>query len=124
MQGILQMNLKGILPVKIKVGQPCASEGGGGHFKLPFPENRGIRQTQRPLYDTVYGLSRLVGNMQVSADVDRDGKRIGVRLLIDFAVFLTGEQDGCKHTLLGILKRFPVPVVVNACPGSHRPDVV
>ena len=44
--------------------------------------------------------------------------------LAQLARFLTGKQDGCKHFLLRIVQGFPSPVIVNACPGCHRPDVV
>ncbi len=113
-----------ILSGEIQVRKPCAAKGRSCHCKQAFLYHGGIGQAERPLYGARYRFGGLVGHMQIGAEIHGPGQGVDVRLLVDLAVFRTGEKDRCKHAFLGILQGLPVAVIIYAGPGSHRPDVI
>jgi len=118
------MNFQRILIVEIKMRHPLSAVSRCIHLESSLFDYGRIRTAQGPFYGSDDRLTGLIGNMKVCTDINRMRQCVDKRFLIDLSVLLAGKQDRCKHLLLCVLQGFPVSIVVHACPGCSRPDIV
>ena len=123
-QLIRQMNFQRILTVEIKMRHPLSAVGRCVDLEGSLFDYGRIRTAQRPFYGSNNRLTRLIRNVKVCTDIDWMRQGVDKRFLIDLSMLLTGKQNRCEHLLLCVLQGFPVSVVIDACPGCYRPDIV